>query len=197
MSIAASLSVYEMGKSTLPFTPDFGLLSKSTTTVDVSRLQTELRALHKRLALLEYAAINPVPKLDPELPADSGDSSAISSSSRVVLSAVSLAPEEESDVATGDPNIATDDSGDASRIAGQSNVAMGDSNTAKDYSGDASRFAGQSDVVVPSTTETGIDNRYFRRTQNFEERSMICVALIAISDGDSLSAVVASFVLGL
>lgn len=112
MSTAASLSVYEMGKSTLVSTPDFGLLSKPTTTVDVTRLQTELHTLHRRLALLEHAALNPVSEPDLEQSADSGDSAAGSSVSRVVFSAVSPAPEGESD------------GGGAPKSAGQGNVVV-------------------------------------------------------------------------
>lgn len=51
-----SHSVYGMGVAKAP-PPDFGALSKPTATVDVGRLQTELRALHGRLEMLEVVAL--------------------------------------------------------------------------------------------------------------------------------------------
>lgn len=44
--------------------PSYDLISKPTTTVDVNRLQSELRALHSRLALLEKVTIEQALKAD-------------------------------------------------------------------------------------------------------------------------------------
>lgn len=58
---SAAHSVYTIGGGGMnsKFAPPaFELLSKPTTTVDVGRLQLELRALHGRLALLEQAALD-------------------------------------------------------------------------------------------------------------------------------------------
>lgn len=47
-------SVHPFGVGSIkPAVPDFDSLSKTTTSVDVGRLQTELRAFHNRLTLLE------------------------------------------------------------------------------------------------------------------------------------------------
>lgn len=83
MAGSAALSVYEMGKSHLLLPPDFGSLSKPTTTVDVGRLQAELRALHSRLALLEQAALNPPPELN--VPDNGNEPSARSSGTGVPM----------------------------------------------------------------------------------------------------------------
>lgn len=53
--VSLSHSIYGMGVGK-PLPPDFGSLSKQTTTVDIGRLQGELRALHTRLEMLEMAA---------------------------------------------------------------------------------------------------------------------------------------------
>lgn len=53
--------------------PDFGLLSKPTATVDIGRLQNELRALHSRLELLETAALVAA-AAEPETDVDRGGS---------------------------------------------------------------------------------------------------------------------------
>lgn len=43
-----------------PVPPSYESLSKSTTTVDIVRLQSELRALHNRLSLLEQASLEAI-----------------------------------------------------------------------------------------------------------------------------------------
>lgn len=43
-----------------PVPPSYESLSKSTTTVDIGRLQSELRALHNRLSLLEQASLEAI-----------------------------------------------------------------------------------------------------------------------------------------
>ena len=62
-------SVYGMGV-TKASPPDFGALSKQTATVDVDRLQTELRALHGRLEMLEVVALAAAEEKEKELDFD-------------------------------------------------------------------------------------------------------------------------------
>lgn len=62
-------SVYGMGVVKAS-PPDFGALSKPTATVDVDRLQTELRALHGRLEMLEVVALAAAEEREKELDFD-------------------------------------------------------------------------------------------------------------------------------
>lgn len=77
MAVAGPIShsVYGMGVVKAS-PPDFGALSKPTATVDVGRLQTELRALHGRLEMLEVVALAAAEEKEkePELDKDLGSS---------------------------------------------------------------------------------------------------------------------------
>lgn len=50
-------SVFPMGGELGKHAPNFGDLGKPTVTVDVVRLQAELRALHQRIEFLELAVV--------------------------------------------------------------------------------------------------------------------------------------------
>lgn len=64
-----SHSVYGMGVAKAS-PPDFSALSKPAVTVDVGRLQTELRALHGRLEMLEATALAAAEEREKELDLD-------------------------------------------------------------------------------------------------------------------------------
>lgn len=92
-------SVYTLGGALSPRnkSPDFGLLSKPTTTVDVGRLQVELRALHSRLELLETAALVAA-AAEPEPDVDrGGDGSAVTTTTVKATDALERKAEEVPD----------------------------------------------------------------------------------------------------
>eukprot|EP00752_Nemacystus_decipiens_P004826 g4392.t1 len=70
---AAAHSVYNMNEFVKP---NFGDLGKPTITVDVARLQTELRALHQRIEVLEVAAVVAAEEREKEQDQDGSGSSA-------------------------------------------------------------------------------------------------------------------------
>lgn len=72
-SVLHSVHPFGVG-SVKPAVPDFDSLSKNTTSVDVGRLQTELRAFHNRLTLLETITTTPMKYEEERLDEDSGNS---------------------------------------------------------------------------------------------------------------------------
>lgn len=69
---AAAHSVYSMGEFGKP---NFGDLGKPMITVDVARLQTELRAMHQRIEMLEVAAVVAAEERQKEEDLDGGSGS--------------------------------------------------------------------------------------------------------------------------
>lgn len=81
MAAAAAHSVYsmsEIGK------PNFGDLGKPMITVDVARLQAELRALHQRIEMLEVAAVVAAEEQEKEQDLDGGSGSSASGGAAAV-----------------------------------------------------------------------------------------------------------------
>lgn len=74
---SVSHSVHPMGISK-PTAPNFGDLGKPIVTVDVARLQTELRSLHQRLELLEVAAVVAAEEQEKQEDLDGGSGSSAS-----------------------------------------------------------------------------------------------------------------------
>lgn len=94
MAAAAAHSVYNMSEFGKP---NFGDLGKPTITVDVARLQTELRALHQRIEMLEVAAVVAAEERIKEEDLDGSGSSAFGGSATAAVAVEMSAHAEELD----------------------------------------------------------------------------------------------------
>ena len=77
--------------------PNFGDLGKPMITVDVARLQTELRTLHQRIEMLEVAAVVAAEERNNEEDLDGSGSSAFGGSATAAVATETSAHAEELD----------------------------------------------------------------------------------------------------